>query len=159
MEPGHLLHWALTCPSSANAWRLKSRHPFVPTAQQLISSFGNNNIHATHLADHQWNAEGAVNPTRLPDAGTQPLEWPSLEEPGSNLTVSSLELGVSAHVCTNKVWPPCGLRVWCRRTNCWPCCPSMSSPLTSAWSDGSGRWDNRMASEHLPRELAWPSSG
>ena len=29
MESGHLLHSALTRPSSANARRLKSRHPFV----------------------------------------------------------------------------------------------------------------------------------
>jgi len=37
MEPGHLLHSALTRPSGAAAPRLKSRHPFVPAAQQLIS--------------------------------------------------------------------------------------------------------------------------
>ena len=37
MEPGHLLHSALTRPSSADAWRLKSRHSFVAAAQQLIS--------------------------------------------------------------------------------------------------------------------------
>ena len=36
MEPDHLLHSALTRPSSAAARRLKSRHPFLPTAQQLI---------------------------------------------------------------------------------------------------------------------------
>jgi len=39
MEPGQLLHSALTCPSSANARRLKSRHPFAPTAQQLTHQF------------------------------------------------------------------------------------------------------------------------
>jgi len=44
MEPGHLLHSALTRPLSANARRLKSQYPFVPTAQQLISSSDNNNI-------------------------------------------------------------------------------------------------------------------
>jgi len=33
MEPGHLLHSALTRPSSADARRLKSRHPFVPAAR------------------------------------------------------------------------------------------------------------------------------
>jgi len=38
MEPGHLLHSALTRPSTAAARRLKSRHPFVPAAQHLISS-------------------------------------------------------------------------------------------------------------------------
>jgi len=37
MEPGNLLHSALTCTLSANARHLKSRHPFVPAAQQLIS--------------------------------------------------------------------------------------------------------------------------
>jgi len=35
MEPGHMLHSALTCPSSATARRLKSRHPFVPAAQRV----------------------------------------------------------------------------------------------------------------------------
>jgi len=73
MEPGHLLHPTLTRPSSANARRLKSRHPFVP-AQQLISSSDNDNIRAAHCADRQWNAEWADNPTRLrtfiPDTGT-----------------------------------------------------------------------------------------
>ena len=35
---------ALTRPSRVNTWRLKSRHPFVPAAQHLISSCDNNNI-------------------------------------------------------------------------------------------------------------------
>ena len=52
--------------------------------------------------------------------------------------------------------------VWRRRTNCRQCCSLMSNPPTSpwiAWPDGSGRWDNRMAAEHLPRDLVRPSSG
>jgi len=65
MEPGHLLHTVLTRPSSANAQRLKSRHPFVPAAQQLISLSDNNNIRAAYWADHQWNSEWADNPTKL----------------------------------------------------------------------------------------------
>jgi len=64
MEPGHLLHSALTCPRSGNAWRLKSTHPFVPAAQ-LISSSDNNSIRAAQWADHQWNAEWLDNPTRI----------------------------------------------------------------------------------------------
>ena len=63
MEPGHLLHSALTRPSSANARRLKWRHPFIPPAQQLISS-SDNNILAAHWADHQWNEEWKDSPTR-----------------------------------------------------------------------------------------------
>jgi len=73
MEPGHLLHSALTRPSGATARSLKSRHPFVPAAQQLIS-FYDNNICAAQRGDQQWNAEWADNPTRLrtliPDTGT-----------------------------------------------------------------------------------------
>jgi len=77
MEPGHLLHSALTRPSSADARRLISRHPFVPAAQHLISSSDNSNIRAAHWANHQWNAERADNPiglrTFIPDTGTHPL--------------------------------------------------------------------------------------
>jgi len=53
----HLLHSALTCPSSGNGRHLKSRHPFAPAAQQLISLSDNNNIRAAQWADHQRNAE------------------------------------------------------------------------------------------------------
>jgi len=53
MEPGHLLHSGVTRPSSANARRLKSRHPFVPAAQYLISLSDNNNIRAAQWADYQ----------------------------------------------------------------------------------------------------------
>ena len=68
----HLLHSALTRPSGATAQRLKSRYPFVPAAQQLISF--SNNVRAAQWADHQWKAEWADNPTKLrtsvPDTGT-----------------------------------------------------------------------------------------
>jgi len=70
MEPGHLLHSALTDPSGAVARRLKSRHPFLPAAQQLISFSDNNNVRASQWADHQWNAEWADNPISIPDIGT-----------------------------------------------------------------------------------------
>jgi len=43
MEPEHLLHSALTRPPSADVQHLKSRNPFVPATQQLIS-FSDNNI-------------------------------------------------------------------------------------------------------------------
>ena len=42
MEFRHLLHSVLTCPLSVDARRLKSKHPFVPVAQQLISSSDSN---------------------------------------------------------------------------------------------------------------------
>jgi len=56
----------------------------------------------------------------------------------------------------------CGLWMWRRRTSCQSCSPPMSNPSTSSWTarpGGSGRWDNRMAAQHLPRDLVRPSSG
>ena len=89
MEPGHLLHSTLTRPSSANARRLKSRHPFQAictcptTTHQLI--WQQQHTCSALWTDHQWNAEWADNPTRLrifiPDTGTP--QWPSQEAPGS----------------------------------------------------------------------------
>jgi len=43
MEPGHLLHSALTCPPAGNARHLKSSHSFVTAAQLLISSSDDTN--------------------------------------------------------------------------------------------------------------------
>ena len=110
MKPGHLFHSVFTRPSSAIPRRLKSRRPFVPAVQQLISSSDNNNIRVAQCTDHQWNAERADNPTRLrtliPDTGTQPLGMTLQEEPGSDLTASPPVSDVSAPACTNWVWPP-----------------------------------------------------
>jgi len=76
MEPGNLLHSALTRPSSANTRRFKSRHPFVTAAQHHMS-LSDNNIQAAHWADYQWNAEWTDSPTRLrifvTDTGIHPL--------------------------------------------------------------------------------------
>ena len=80
MEPGDLLHSALTRPSSAVARRLKSRHPFLPAAQQLFSFSDNNNIRPAQWADHKWNAEWEENPTKfrtfIPETGIQPRNDP-----------------------------------------------------------------------------------
>jgi len=45
-EHGHLLHSALTLSPDRNAQHLKSRHLFVPAAQQLISSSDDYSIRA-----------------------------------------------------------------------------------------------------------------
>jgi len=137
---------SMTLPTSADARRLKSRHPFVPAAQQLISFSDNNNIRAVHWADYQWNAEWTDNPTRLriliPDTGTHP---PRNDPPKKGLGPAQ----PPPHRC--RTFPLllvqmgygllCGLRVW-RRTNRRPCRPALSNPSTSSRTtrpDGSGR--------------------
>jgi len=73
-----MLHSALTHLSSANAWRLILKHPFVPAAQHLIILSDNNDMRAARWADYQWNGEWTDNPKRLcvfiPDTGTIPPE-------------------------------------------------------------------------------------
>ena len=153
MDPGHLLHSALTSPSSANARRLKSRHPFGPPPIPAVRRTGRitNGMRSrrTTPQDSAFSFQRSV-PTLL--------EWPSQAEPGAGLTACAPLSGVSAPACTNGVWPP----VWRRRTNRRPCCPPLTNTSTSswtAWSDGSGRWVYRMAAQHLPRDRVRPSSG
>ena len=103
------IYWEISIyySSSTVARHLKSRHPFVSAAQQLIS-FSDNNIRAAQWADHQWNAEWADNFTRLHtsnlDTGTHTPRMG--EEPGSGSTASAPVLDVSAPACTNGIWPP-----------------------------------------------------
>jgi len=105
MEPGHLLHLALTCPPSGNVRHLKSRHPFVLAAQQLVSSSDNKIRSAALWTDHQWNAELLDNTMRLRTFILTPaptfLEWRFREQRGFGLTAST---PVSdAHACINGV--------------------------------------------------------
>ena len=110
-ESGHLLHSALTCPSSADPWRLKSRHPFVPAAQQLISS-SDNNIHTAQWADHQWNVEWLDNTTWIrifipdTDTGTLPPGMTFPRRAWCRLNRLRTGVGFSAPACTNGVWSP-----------------------------------------------------
>jgi len=65
-------------------------------------------------------------------------------------------------VYANGVWPLLRLLSVRRGADRWPCCPSMSNPSTSPWSawpDGSEWRDNRIAAQHLHRDLVRPSSG
>ena len=86
---------------------------------------------------------------------THTTEWPSQEEPGSDLTASTPLLDVSTFACTNGVWPPMrpGSVVQNKpSTMSSSNVQSIDLPRTTR-SDGSRRWDNRMAAQLLPRYL------
>ena len=167
MEPGHLLHSALTCLPGANGRRLKSRHPFVLAAQPISSSWRQQQKWCA-LRGSPMECGVVENTTRLctfnPDTGTTLLEWLSQEQCGSGLTASAPVSDVSTPACTNGEWPP--LRPVSMAQKNKPSTmlssnvQSIASPRT-AWPDGSGWWDNRMAAQaqHLPRDPMWPSSG
>jgi len=142
MDPGHLPHSALTCPSSANARCLKSRHPFVPTAQQLI------NLLTT--TTYVWRSGRITNGMRsgrtilqnsalLSPTPAPTPEWPSQEQRGSGLTATTPVSDASAPALKNGDRLLCRLWVWCKRTNRRPCCPPISNPSTSP-SDCTASW-------------------
>ena len=126
------------------------RHPFCSrrtTTHQFI-------WRQQKWTDRRWKAD------------FHPRHWhsPSWNDPSDN------SVGSPRHRCRafplllaqTRHGPFWGLWVW-RRTDRWPCCPAMSNPPTSswtAWPDGSGRWDNRMAAQHLPARCCaakqWP---
>ena len=164
MEPGHLLHSALTRPSSANARRLKSRHPFAPVAQQLISS-SDDSRSAAIWAYHRWKAEWADNTTILrtfiPDLGTL-LEWPCQKQRGSGLTASAPVSDVSALAYTYGVWRPLLRPVNVAQvqrnklTTMSFTVQTIVLPMDCmAWRFW---WDNRMPSTPAPISIVRPSS-
>ena len=89
MEPGHLLHSALTRPSSAVARRLKSIHPFVPLHSNSLASLTT----TTYVRYSGRIINGTRSGQKTPHFNSRhrytPPEWPSQEEPGSGLTVSA----------------------------------------------------------------------
>ena len=92
--------------------------------------------------------------TFIPDIGTQP---PRMALPRTAwVRFSRLGTGVvRSRSCLFKfpVAPSAALWVWCRRTNRWPCCHSLSNPSTSLWSawpDPPGWWNNRIAAQQYP---------
>ena len=140
-----------------NARRLKSRHPFVPAAKHLISFLTTTTYVRRSGRIINGTRSGRTTPQNSALQFQTPmhthLEWPSQEGPGSGSTASAPVSDVSAPACTmgfSLLW---GLWVW-RRTNRRPCRPPLSNPSIpqrTTRPDGSGRWDNRIAAQHLPR--------
>ena len=160
LEPRHLLHSALICPLSANAWHLKSRHPFVSARRQLISLSNNNMCGA--LGGSPMECGAGRQPT---DSAHHPPPLWNDPPKKSWVWLNCLLAGVRRFpllLVQMRYGLHSGLWVWRRRTNHRPCCPPVSNPWTSSWTarpDGSARWDYRMAAQHLPRDLVRPSSG
>ena len=131
MESGHLFHSVLTRPASGNARHLKSRHPIVPSAQQLISLSVDNSRRVALWVDPRWNVEWLENTTRLctfiPDIGTHTPGMALLRTACVQPNCLYNNVRFSAPACTNGVWPLFRL-TWSRRDR-WPCCPTMSNPL------------------------------
>jgi len=56
MDQEHLLHNLFT--PTTHQQQLKSRHPFVPAALELLKDLDKSNTTAALWADHKWNTNG-----------------------------------------------------------------------------------------------------
>ena len=65
LEPNHLLHHKIISPELRQSRRLKSRHPFVPAARQLLFNLNHLDIRAADWAEHSWRSEWNNCNTRL----------------------------------------------------------------------------------------------
>jgi len=98
----------------------------------------------------------------LPDSVYQPitsaptlLDWPYQDQHGSGLIAAASVSDVSAPACTNGIWPLLRLvSVVQRNTPLTMLSSTVQSIPRTAWPEGSGWCDNRIASERLPRDSA-----
>ena len=106
LEPVHLLHSKLYAFANEHFRRLKSRHPFVPAAQQLLKKVDNLNISATNWADYKWSMDWKKNCSRLhtflPDAG--PLAIGALLPRRAWIRLNRLRTGVGRFRSTMHRW-------------------------------------------------------
>ena len=81
---------------------------------------------------------------------------------GSGITATAPVSGVSAPACTNGAWPLLRpVSVVQKNKSSIMSCPHVQY-INFPWTakpDGSGWRDNRLAAQHLPRDLVRPSNG
>ena len=65
LEPNHLPHHKIISPELRQSRRLKSRHPFVPAARELLSNLNQLDIREADWAEHSWRSEWNNCNTRL----------------------------------------------------------------------------------------------
>ena len=65
LEPGHLLHDRLFSPPIKGHRQLKSRHPFVPAALELLNDANQSGTNAARWADGIWNTNWTESSSRL----------------------------------------------------------------------------------------------
>ena len=77
LDPDHILHGLLSGSSDTGQVRLRSRHPFVPGAQNLLDNLARLGIRASEWTNHKWKTEYCENASRLrafvPETGSRPV--------------------------------------------------------------------------------------
>ena len=77
LDPDHILYGLLSGSSDNCQVRLRSRHPFVPAARNLLDKLARLGIRASEWTNHKWKTEYCENASRLrtlaPRTGARPV--------------------------------------------------------------------------------------
>ena len=77
LDPDHILHGLLSGSSDTRQVRLRSRHPFVPGARNLLDNLARLGIHASEWKNLKWKTEYYEGASRLrafgPQTGARPV--------------------------------------------------------------------------------------
>ena len=77
LNPDHIMYGLLSGSSDTGQVRLRSRHSFVPTVQNLLDNLARLGIRASKWTDYKWKTEHCVNASRLcafvPGIGARPV--------------------------------------------------------------------------------------
>ena len=77
LDPDHILYAFLSGSSDTRQVRLRSRHPFVPRARNLLDNLARLGIRASEWTNHKWKTEYCENVSRLrafvPETGARPV--------------------------------------------------------------------------------------
>ena len=77
LDPDHILHGLLSGSSDTRQVRLRSRHPFVPAARNLLDNLARLGIRASEWTNLKWKTEYCEGASRLrvfvPETGARPV--------------------------------------------------------------------------------------
>ena len=77
LDPDHILYGLLSGSSDIGQVRLRSRHPFVPAAWNLLDNLAKLGIRTSEWTNHKWKTEYCKNASRLcgfvPETGARPV--------------------------------------------------------------------------------------
>ena len=77
LDLDHISYGPFSGPSDTGQVRLRSRHPFVPAARNLVDNLARLGIRASEWTDHKWKTEYCENASRLrvfvPQTGARPV--------------------------------------------------------------------------------------
>ena len=107
LDPDHILYGLLSGSSDNRQVRLRSRHPFVPGARNLLDNLARLGIRASEWTNHKWKTEYCENASRLcafvPETSARPVGMGIPKQLGLSSTACRLVLGDSIRPCTNGV--------------------------------------------------------